>query len=113
MKPLLFGLCLLSISLTACQAEPTTEYYLTPIVTGQVLDKDTSEPLDGVTIVYTSKELTETDKSGFFRLPAIKYDVSSSPDYWELNQISESSMAVYRENYRRKSYWNFGFQDLK
>ncbi|WP_367108992.1 hypothetical protein [uncultured Psychrobacter sp.] len=109
----LAGLCLLSISLTACQAEPTTEYYLTPIVTGQVLDKDTSEPLDGVTIIYTSREFVETNKDGFFRLPAIKYDVSSSPDYWELNQISESSMAVHRENYRRKSYWNFVFPRLK
>lgn len=88
-------------------------YYLTPIVTGQVLDKDTSEPLGGVTIVYTSKELAETDESGFFKLPPIEYDVSSSTDYWELNQLSESSMSVYKETYRRKYYSNFDFPRIR
>nr|WP_317198629.1 hypothetical protein [uncultured Psychrobacter sp.] len=98
---------------TACQAEPATKYYLTPIVTGQVLDKNTGKPLGGVTIIYTSKEFVETNKDGFFRLPAIEYNVSSSPDYWVLNQLSESSMSVYKETYKRKYYSNFGFPRIK
>ncbi|WP_201582466.1 hypothetical protein [Psychrobacter immobilis] len=109
---LLSGLCLLSASLTSCQAEPTTTHYLTPIVTGQVLDKTTEQPISDVSIIYTSSASTTTDKDGFFRLPAIEIK-SSSTDDWESKQLSESDMTVYKKDYKSKDYWNFGLPRIK
>lgn len=108
MKPLLVGLCLLSIPLTACQAEPTTEHYLTPIVTGQVLDKDNNQPLGNVSIIFNSDAFTKTNKDGVFRLPATAFNSSPSTGSSQRNRLAESSMSVSKENYRRKSYWNYG-----
>lgn len=108
----LMGSCSLIILLSACSSETTTLHYLTPIVTGQVLDKTTEQPISDVSIIYTSSASTTTDKDGFFRLPAIEIE-SSSTDVWESKQLSESDMTVYKKHYKSKDYWNFGLPRIK
>ena len=108
----LMGSCFLIVLLSACSSETTTLHYLTPIVTGQVLDKTTEQPISDVSIIYTSSASTTTDKDGFFRLPAIEIK-SSSTDDWESKQLSESDMTVYKKDYKSKDYWNFGLPRIK
>lgn len=109
MKPLLFGLCLLSVSFTACQAEPTTEYYLTPIVTGQVLDSRNDQPISNANVLYTSNTYTTTDKEGYFKLSAIISDGHTA----DSGELSEMDIVINKENYKGKTYSNFGISRIK
>ena len=106
---LLSGLCLLSASLTSCQAEPTTTHYLTPIITGQVLDKYTNQPITKANVLYTGNTYTQTDENGYFRLPAI----TTSDDVSDSAELSEMDISINKKNYEGKTYSNFGIQRVK
>lgn len=106
---LLAGLYLASVTLTACQAEPTTEYYLTPIVTGQILDSHNNQPIINANVLYTSNTYTTTDKEGYFRLPAITSDGHNA----DSGELSEMDIVINKENYKGKTYSNFGISRIK
>ena len=106
---LLAGLCLLSASLISCQAAPTTQY-LTPIVTGQVLDKYTNQPIPKANILYTGNTYTQTDEDGYFRLPSITTNDEYTADSAEL---SEMDISINKESYKGKTYSSFGIQRIK
>lgn len=104
----LIGTCI-SLGLLSCSSEPIGYYYSTPIVTGQVLDKRTLQPIENASISQTTADEAVTDSNGYFKLPSYKfsYDISIP------NSMDTGSFSIYKEGYRRKSYWNFGLDALE
>ena len=106
----LFALTTISCS----HQESTTDYYVTPIITGQVLDKTTNQPIENVAISQTTETEATTDNNGYFKLPAFKFSYTDSEyDVETLNLIGDGSFYLYKEGYKRKDFWNFGLKTLE
>ncbi|MGP5211412.1 hypothetical protein ACTXJ5_11550 [Psychrobacter alimentarius] len=99
----------ISLSLLSCSSEPIGYYYSTPIVTGQVLDKRTLQPIENASISQTTRAEAVTDSDGYFKLPSYKfsYDISTP------NSMDTGSFYIYKEGYKEKDYWNFGLDALE
>ena len=99
------GTCI-SLGLLSCSSGPIGHYYSTPIITGQVLDKRTLQPIENASISQTTIAEAVTDSDGYFKLPSYKfsYDISTP------NSMDTGSFSIYKEGYRRQSYWNFGLE---
>ena len=69
----LSALLISSISLSSCSAGQDIHGYASPIITGQVLDNITNQPLSNVSIYENSIHQTQTDINGHFKLPAFKF----------------------------------------
>lgn len=98
--------------LISCQSEPIKTYYLTPYVTGTVLDKDTDNPIAEVNVTYTSNTYTVTDSQGYFELPAISIR-SKDLNSWEDRQMIGIEFHIAKENYITRSYWSAGLPRIK
>ena len=107
-----FGMLLVLIN--GCQSGPISHYYVTPIITGQVLDKSTDKPLSNVSIYENSIHHTKTDNNGYFKLSSFKFSYTASDyDVRSLNEASEGSFSLYKEGYITKDFWNFGLKTLE
>lgn len=98
--------------LISCQSEPIKTYYLTPYVTGTVLDKNTDKPIANVDVIYSSNFYTITNKKGHFELPAISVQ-SDKINAWEAEQEANGNFYVNKEGYISKSYWSSGLPKIK
>lgn len=104
----------LALGLLSCSSEkPVTHDYASPIITGQVLNKITHEPIANVSISQTSKDGATTDHDGYFKLPAYKVTYTASDNGRGLQLMSEGSFLYYKEGYKRKYYWNSGLKFLE
>ncbi len=107
---ILVGTCI-SLGLLSCSSEPIGHYYSTPIVTGQVLDKITLQPIENASISQTTIAEAVTDSNGYFKLHSYKVSYAASDyDVSTLNSMATGSFSIYKEGYRRQSYWNFGLE---
>ena len=110
---ILIGTCI-SLGLLSCSSGPIGHYYSTPIVTGQVLDKRTLQPIENASISQTTRAEAVTDSNGYFKLPSYKFSYAASDfDVSTLNFMGTGSFYIYKEGYREQSYWNFGLDTLE
>lgn len=93
-------------SLTGCQKKVI---YVTPQITGQVIDKQTNKPIEGVKTIINRQALDFTDKQGQFTVPftTVEYTVSE-PNYRKTMSRGNSSFMIYKSGYEIKSYRNGG-----
>lgn len=107
---ILIGTCI-SLGLLSCSSGPIGHYYSTPIVTGQVLDKRTLQPIENASISQTTRAEAVTDSDGYFKLPSYKFSYAPSDfDVSTPNSMATGSFSIYKEGYREQSYWNFGLE---
>ena len=95
-----------SISTLGCQKKVI---YVTPQITGQVINKQTNQPIEGVKTVINSQALDYTDKQGRFTVPftTVEYTVNE-PSYQKSRSRRGASLAIFKEGYEYKSYTNGG-----
>ena len=94
------------ISSTGCQAKVA---YLTPQITGQVIDKKTNLPIANAKTVIGGNAFDMTDKQGFFNVPSFEVEyVAGEPSYSERNSIGGTSFRISKSGYEYKSYANEG-----
>ncbi len=95
-----------SIGTLGCQSKVI---YVTPQITGQVINKQTNQPIEGVKTVINSQALDYTDKQGRFTVPftTVEYTVNE-PNYQERRSMGGGRLAVFKEGYEYKSYRNGG-----
>lgn len=94
------------VSLTGCQAKVA---YLTPQITGQVIDKKTNLPIANAKTVIGGNAFDMTDKQGFFNVPSFEVEyVVDEPSYSERNSIGGTSFRISKSGYEYKSYANGG-----
>ena len=94
------------VSLTGCQAKVA---YLTPQITGQVIDKKTNLPIANAKTVIGGNAFDMTDKQGFFNVPSFEVEyVAGEPSYSERNSIGGTSFRESKSGYEYKSYANGG-----
>ena len=95
-----------SISLLGCQKKVI---YATPQITGQVIDKQTNQPIEGVKTVINRQALDYTDKQGRFTVPFTTVEYTfNEPNYQESRSRRGASLAIFKEGYEYKSYTNGG-----
>lgn len=78
-------------------------------ITGQVLDKRTNQPIEGVKTVLSSNAFDLTDAQGRFTVPfvTIKHAVNE-PSYQQRQSGLNSSFTIFKSGYEIKSYRNGG-----
>lgn len=104
----------ISLSVSSCSSESISHYYVTPIITGQVLDKITNKPLSNVSIYENSIHQTQTDINGHFKLSAFKFSYTTSDyDVRSLNEASSGSFSIDKKGYKSTSYNKSGIQRLE
>ena len=104
----------ISLSVSSCSSKPVSHYYVTPIITGQVLDNITNQPLSNVSIYENSIHQTQTDINGHFKLPAFKFSYTTSDyDVRSLNEASSGSFSIGKEGYKGISYNKSGIKKLE
>lgn len=59
----------LTVPLSACLILEPTDYYVTPALSGQLLDSETQQPVTDVSIYLTDEHQTTSDSTGKFTLP--------------------------------------------
>ncbi len=80
--------------------------YVTPEIKGQVIDKETNQPIESVKVWITSKDLDITDANGLFYIPAIEYKYRvKAPNYHDIQDLSMSSIEFISDKYITKSYY--------
>ena len=90
-----------SISLLGCQKKVI---YATPQITGQVIDKQTNQPIEGVKTVINRQALDYTDKQGRFTVPFTTVEYTfNEPNYQESRSRRGASLAIFKEGYEYKS----------
>lgn len=114
-KTYLSALLISSIGILSCSSGgPVTHYYVTPVITGQVLDKTTNKPLSNASIYENSIHQTQTDINGHFKLPAFKFSYTTSDyDVRSLNEASSGSFSIGKEGYKGTSYNKSGIKKLE
>lgn len=110
----LSALLISSISLLSCSSGQDIHSYTSPIITGQVLDKTTDEPLSNVSIYENSIHQTKTDVNGYFKLPAFKFSYTTSDyDVRSLNEASSGSFSIGKKGYKGIIYNKSGIKKLE
>ncbi len=59
------------MSLSACLTPVITDYYVTPALSGQLLDSETKHPIVNMNVYLTDEFQTNSDSEGKFNLPAM------------------------------------------
>lgn len=100
------ALLLSIISLLGCQSKVI---YVTPQITGQVINKQTNKPIEGVKTIINRQALDYTDKQGRFTVPftTMEYTVNE-PSYQKSISMRGASFDFYKLGYEIKSYTNGG-----
>ncbi|MGE6796888.1 hypothetical protein [Psychrobacter okhotskensis] len=99
-------LLFLTISTLGCQKKLV---YVAPQITGQVIDKQTNQPIEGVKTVINRQALDYTDKQGRFTVPFTTVEYTfNEPSYQESRSRRGASLAIFKEGYEYKSYTNGG-----
>ena len=99
-----------SISLLGCQRKVI---YATSQITGQIIDKQTNMPIEGVKTIINSQALDFTDKQGRFTVPPVTYEyTANASDYREVVSRRGSSFDIYKSGYEIKSYANGGLASI-
>lgn len=109
MKTVIIALTVLLLSINAlvgCQQQVS---YVTPQITGQVFDKQTEQPIEGVKAVINDQAYAVTDHQGQFKVPftTIEY-LFNKPSYQEVSSRGGASLLIYKPGYEIKSYTNAG-----
>ena len=93
-------------SLTGCQKKVI---YATPQITGQVIDKQTNLPIEGVNTGITNQASDTTDKQGRFTVPPITYEYTViSPNHRQVMSMGGARFSIGKSGYELKSYANGG-----
>ena len=95
-----------SISTLGCQKKVI---YVTPQITGQVIDKHTNKPIQGAEVFISNKASDSTDNKGRFTVPFITSEYTfNEPSYQERRSRRGSGLTIYKSGYEIKSYANGG-----
>ncbi len=93
-------------SLTGCQKKVI---YVTPQITGQVIDKQTNKPIQEAEVFISNKASDSTDNKGRFTVPFITSEYTfNEPSYQERRSRRGSGLTIYKSGYEIKSYANGG-----
>ena len=102
----LIAFALLSASSTGCQKKVI---YATPQITGQVIDKQTNQPIEGVKTVLSSNAIDFTDAQGRFTVPPVTYEYTvKAPSHRRVMSNGVASFMIYKPGYGFKSYRSGG-----
>lgn len=77
---------MMCVVLTACEAKVA---YMTPQFKGQVIDRKTDQPINGVKVFLTSQNFSNTDAFGNFLIPPVEYK------YWLVGPSHDSIKNYY------------------
>lgn len=110
-KTLYLTAFLLSLaSLTGCQKKVI---YATPQIAGQVIDKQTNQPIEGVNAGINNKASDTTDEQGRFTVPSSTYEYTiNEPNHREVMSRGSSSFSISKLGYETKSYANGGLASI-
>ena len=87
--------------------------YATPQITGQVIDKQTNQPIEGVKTVLSSNAIDFTDAQGRFTVPPVTYEYTvKAPSHKKVMSRGGSSFMIYKPGYEIKSYANGGLASI-
>ncbi len=99
-------LLILLVSITGCQKKVI---YITPQITGQVIDKQTNRPIEGVKTVIGGPALDYTNEQGRFSVPPITSEyIFNKPNHRLTMAKGGASFTIYKSGYEIKSYANGG-----
>ena len=100
-------LSVLMVSLSACLTPVATDYYVTPALSGQLLDKETQQPIVNMNIYLTDEYQTNSDSTGKFNLPSmvVSDDMNGRRNKEQLNQIYQyADIMVEGDGYQRRLF---------
>lgn len=102
-------LTLVLISLTGLIGCQKKVIYATPQITGQVIDKQTNQPIEGVNTGINNQAYDTTDTQGRFTVPPVTYEYTvKAPNHKEVMSRGGSSFSISKSGYEIKSYANGG-----
>ena len=79
--------------------------YATSAISGQLIDKKTNQPIEGVMALASSEEFDLTDKQGRFTVPPTTYEYTfNEPSHREVMSIANTSFFISKDGYEVKSY---------
>lgn len=90
---------------TSCTAQEPEVLYVTPSIKGQLIDRQTDQPISNVTVYLTDDIQDTSDDTGRFELPAMqKIDTDEmSADYF--NAIAEdANIMIDTQGYQRRLF---------
>lgn len=105
-KPFPF-ITILPLLLSACLTPATTEYYVTPALSGQLLDKSTQQPIANVSVYLTDEFQTISNANGQFNLPpmVVSDDMNSRRDKEQLQRIYQfADVMIEGDGYQRRLF---------
>ena len=95
----------LTVPLSACLIPEPTDYYVTPALSGQLLDSVTQQPVTDVSIYLTDEHQTTSDSTGKFALPpmVVSDDMNKRRNKEQLQFIYEyADIMIESEGYQRR-----------
>lgn len=97
--------CLTALVTTSCTAQEPEILYVTPSIKGQLLDRQTDQPISNVT-VYLIDDIQDTsDDTGRFELPAMQKIATDEMDADYFNAIAEdANIMIDTQGYQRRLF---------
>ena len=95
---------ILTLPLNACLTPVPTNYYVTPALSGQLLDGKTNQPVVNMSIYLTDEYQTNSDITGKFNLPPmiVSDDMNERRDKEQLNRIYQyADIMIEGDGYQR------------
>ncbi len=109
MKPykLATFISVLTLPLSACLTPVATDYYVTPALSGQLLDSETQQPVTNVNLYLTDEYQTNADSTGKFNLPpmVVSDDMNMRRNQEDFHRIYQyADMMVEGDGYQRRLF---------
>ncbi len=104
MKLMKSCVAIITIVLTQIGCQQKVQY-MTPEITGQVIDRQTEQLIENIKIFLSSNSYDISDEDGHFLIPAIEYRYNiSAPKRYEYEIYNGSFLLFMSSNYIEKAY---------